>query len=160
MSIQEKRRRPVNRRAAVAVEFAAVLPLLLGLILGVIEMTRAYDVQNLLQIGVREGARFAAMDRTGMLQEGESTNEKLISDVTGFLVTSGLPANAFEITISDVENVGQPFDIDDSANDLRLFQVDISIPFSAVSYLPVHAGQDFTLEGSIIFRNGRAVLSE
>lgn len=152
--------RPDSRRAAVAVEFAVVLPLLLGLILGLVELTRAYDVQNLLQIGVREGARFAAMDRTGMLEEGDSTNAKLIADVRGFLVSSGLSAEALAISISDAENPGQPFDLDDPDNDLKLFRVDISIPFSAVSYLPLHAGQDYPLEGAIIFRNGRATLSE
>ena len=160
MRKHQKLHRPRNRRAAVAVEFAVVLPLLLGLVLGLVELTRAYDVQNLLQIGVREGARFAAMDRTGMLQEGESTNAKLIADVTGFLVSSGLPADALEISISDAENPGQPFDLDDPTNDLKLFRVDISIPFSAVSYLPLHVGQNYPLEGAIIFRNGRATLSE
>jgi hypothetical protein len=149
-----------HRRGAVAVEFAVIAPLLLGLVLGLIELTRAYDVQNLLQTAVREGARFAAMDRTGMLEEGESTNDKLIEDVTSFLVTSGLPADALEVTISDAENPGQPFDLDDPDNDLGMFRVDVSIPFSAVSYLPVHAGQDYLLEGSIVFRNGTATLSE
>lgn len=152
--------RPTKRRAAVAVEFAVVTPLLLGLVLGLVELTRAYDVQNLLQVAVREGARFAAMDRTGIMQEGESTNDKLIADVTGFLVTSGMPEDALDITITDAENPGEPFDIDDPENDLRLFRVDITIPFAAVSYMPVHIAQNYLLEGSIIFRNGRAVLSE
>ena len=62
-----------KRRGAVAVEFALVLPFLIATIVGLIEITRAYDVQNLLETGAREGARFASMDRSGMLQEGETS---------------------------------------------------------------------------------------
>ncbi len=157
------RRRPrkSNKRlGAVAVEFAVVLPFLLATVAGMIELTRAYDVQNLLETGAREGARFASMDRSGMLQEGQSSNQKLIEDVTNFMASAGLSADDVQVTISDFANPGQAFDLDDPANDLQLFEVSVSVPFSAVSYTPVSEANDYSLGASITFRNGRATLSE
>ena len=160
MRNQESIQRRKNRRAAVAVEFAVVAPMLLAITVGMIELTRAYDAQNLLQTAAREGARFAAMDQTDMLQEGETANSKLVQDVTNFLTSSGLPAELIQVNILDAEDPTQPFDLDDPANDLKLFQVEISVPFSAVSYTPISEAYDYTMIGSITFRNGRAVLSQ
>jgi len=160
MRTQKQKQRLNNRRAAVAVEFAVVAPMLLAIIVGLIELTRAYDAQNLLQTATREGARFAAMDRTDMLQEGESANSKLIADVTNFLVSSGLPADSIQVSVVDADDPTQPFDLDDPANDLQLFQVEISVPFSAVSYTPVSEAYDYMLTAAITFRNGRATLSQ
>jgi len=148
-----------KRRGAVAVEFAVVLPFLLATVAGMIELTRAYDVQNLLETGAREGARFAAMDRSGMLQAGQSTNDKLTSDVTNFMASSGVPAENVAVTISDAATGGS-FDLDDPTNNLKLFKVEVSVPFSAVSLTPVSEGNDYTLSASIIFRNGRATISQ
>lgn len=148
-----------HRRAAVAVEFAFVAPVLITIALGVIELTRAYDVQNTFEIAAREGARFASMDRDGMLREGQTTNSKMIDDVKNYLASSGIDRGVIDVTVTDAET-GGPFDLDDPASDLRLFKVEISVPYSSVSYLPVSAARDFTMKASIIFRNGRATLSE
>ncbi len=149
-----------QRLGAVAVEFAIVLPILVTTVLGLIEITRAYDVQNLLETGAREGARFAAMDRSGILQEGETANSKLISDVTNFMASSGIPAENVSVVIRDATDPNQGFDLDDPANDLLLFEVEVSVPFSAVSYTPVSEANDYGLSASITFRNGRATLSQ
>jgi len=151
---------PAKRRGAVAVEFAVVAPLLLSIVVGLSELTRVYDVQNSLETAAREGARFAAMDRTDMLQAGQTANAKLIQDVTNFLVASGIPSNAVAVSIHPAGSPGQAFDLDDPANDLQLFEVDVQIPYSAVSYAPVDAVDDYTLSASVTFRNGRAVLSQ
>jgi hypothetical protein len=157
-------RRPGNRsnwrRAAVAVEFAFVAPFLIGTALGIIELTRAYETQNLLETAAREGARFASMDREGMLAEGQSTNSKLIQDVKNFLASSGLDPADIEVTVRDSEDPEAAFDLDDPANDLKLFEVEISIPYSEISYTPVSESQDYSMKASITFRNGRATLSQ
>jgi Flp pilus assembly protein TadG len=49
-------------RAAAAVEFALVLPLVLVLLFGIIDMGRLLFTANSLTSAVREGARFAAVD--------------------------------------------------------------------------------------------------
>ncbi len=149
-----------QRRGAVAVEFAFVAPMLLAITLGMIELTRVYDAQYLLQSAAREGARFASMDRDGMLAEGQSTNDKLTSDVTNFLASSGIPAGNIQVDIRDHDNPSQSFDLDDPANDLKLFEVAITVPFSSVSYTPVSSPNDYDLTGSITFRNGRATMSQ
>jgi len=153
---QQKQR----RRGAVAVEFAFMAPVLLAIVLGLIELTRVYDTQYMLQAAAREGARFASMDREGLLAEGQNTNEKLTADVTNFLASSGIPAESIQVDILDHENPAQTFDLDDPANDLKLFEVAVSVPFSSVSYIPVSAPSDYSLTGSITFRNGRATLSQ
>ena len=152
-------RRPALRRAAVAVEFAFVAPVLIAIALSIIEVSRAYNAQNILETAAREGARFASMDREGLLRNGQTTNSKMINDVTNFLASSGIDRNVIEVTVTDAET-GSPFDLDDTDNDLRLFEVGISVPYSSVSYLPVTPGRDFTMRASIIFRNGRATLSQ
>ena len=147
---------PMERKGAVAVEFAVVAPMLLAIVVGLIELSRVYDVQNMIETAAREGARFAPMDRSGMLQEGQTANSKLASDVLNLMASSGIPASEIDVAIRDPENPGVEFDLDDPANDFRLFEVHIEVPYSAISYTPVTQMEDYTLSASITFRNGRA----
>lgn len=148
------------RRAAVAVEFAFVAPILVATALSLVELTKAYDAQNLIETAAREGARFASMDREGMLAPGQSTNAKLINDVKNFLASSGIDPEDITVAVTDFESPSSTFDLDDPDNDLKLFNVDISVPYSSVSFSPVSASQDFSMKASITFRNGRATLSQ
>ncbi len=155
-----QRRRP-KRFGAVAVEFAVVAPMLLAITLGLVELSRVFDIQNTMETAAREGARFASMDRTGMLEEGASANDKMIQDVENFLSSSGIPlSDDVQVTVSPYGNPDQPFDLDDSANDLELFQVQIKVPFSDVSLLPMSEANDYILSATVVFRNGRATLSQ
>lgn len=149
-----------QRRGAVAVEFACVAPILLALVVGVSELTRAYEVQNIMEVAAREGARFAALDRSGMMQEGQTANDKLTSDAKNLLSTMGFKKEDVTVSVVDAANPGQTFDLDDPANDLKLFKVIVSIPYSKVSYTPVAQENDYTIGASITFRNGRATLSQ
>ncbi|MEM8947076.1 MAG: TadE family protein [Planctomycetota bacterium] len=149
-----------TRQGAVAVEFAFIAPMLLTIVLGLIELTRVYDAQYLLETAAREGARFAAMDREGMLGPGETANSKMTDDVTNFLTSAGIPEDSIEVRILDHDDPTQTFDLDDPNNDLRLFDVEIVVPFSSVSFTPVSEAHDYDLTGSITFRNGRATLSQ
>jgi hypothetical protein len=160
MNIKRPHYRQTLRRAAVAVEFAFVAPILITTAIGIVELTRAYDAQNLLETAAREGARFASMDRDGMLQEGQSTNSKLIQDVKNFLGSSGLDPADINVNVTDVDSPGTPFDLDDPDNDLKLFQVEIEIPYSSISYTPVNPAHDFNMTAAITFRNGQATLSQ
>jgi hypothetical protein len=148
-----------SRRAAVAVEFAFVAPVLISTALGIVELTRAYDAQNLFETAAREGARFASMDRDGLLGPGQTTNSKMIADVKSFLASSGIDPADVQVTVTDAETDG-PFDLDDPGNDLKLFKVEISVPYSSVSYTPVSQSNDFSMTAAIVFRNGRATLSQ
>ena len=153
-------RRRGNRLGAVAVEFAVVAPMLLSIVVGLIELSRVYDAQNMLEAAAREGARFAAMDRSDMDLNGLSANQKMEQDVKNFLASSGIPSSAIQVTIRDSENPSLGFDLDDPANDLRLFEVQVDVPYSEVSYTPVDPDDDYGLSASVTFRNGRATLSQ
>ncbi len=154
------KKRQSRRRGAVAVEFAFIAPMLLAIALGMIELTRVFDAQYLLQSAAREGARFASMDRDGMLGEGESTNTKLANDVTNLLASSGIPAGNIQVNILDHTDPTQTFQLDDPTNNLKLFNVEITVPFSSVSFTPISAANDYGLTASVTFRNGRATVSQ
>jgi hypothetical protein len=148
------------RNGAVAVEFAIVAPILVAIVLGMIELGRAFEMQNLLEVAAREGARFASMDRDGMLDPGESANDKLIEDVKNFLASNGIPHDDINVTVKDFENPTQDFDLDDPENDLKLFEVKIEVDWSSMSLTPVDTGSDHPLSAKVVFRNGRATISD
>jgi hypothetical protein len=83
----------------------------------------------------------------------------MISDVKNFLASSGIDPADIQVTVTDAET-GDPFDLDDPANDLKLFKVEITVPYSSISYTPVNQAHDFPMTAAITFRNGRATLSQ
>lgn len=154
------KKNPSKRRGAVAVEFAIVAPILVAIVLGMIELGRAFEMQNLLEVAAREGARFASMDRDDILKPNESANDKLIDDVKTFLATNGIPRDDIQVAVRDHENPEQDFDLDAPENDLKLFEVEISVDWSSMSVMPVPEGHDRPLTAKVVFRNGRATISD
>jgi hypothetical protein len=148
-----------HRRGAVAVEFAVVAPILVAILFGMIELGRAFEAQNLLEVAAREAARFASMDRDGLLNPGQSANEKMIQDVKTFLETNNIAGEDVTVEIKDFENPTDDFDLDDPLNDLKLFEVKVSVDWSDVSLTTVGGGQDSAMTASVVFRNGRATIS-
>jgi Flp pilus assembly protein TadG len=148
-----------GRRGAAAVEFAVVAPVLVAIMMGLLQSGRGYEAKNLLDGAAREGARFAAMDRSKMANTGQTTNQKLINDVKNFLATDGIPKNDVTVTIKDADIPTKDFNLDDPANDLKLFQVNVSVKYSDVSFTTVSPNHDYSLTSSIVFRNGAATIS-
>ena len=148
------------RKGAVAVEFAIVAPVLLALLFGMIQYGKAFEIQNQLQVAAREGARFASMDHAGMLTAGQTSNQKLIEEVKSFLATYGINKNDVTVGVKDHANPTADFNLDDPANDLKLFDVKVSVNFSKVSLRPVSAGNDYGLTAKVVFRNGKATISQ
>ena len=54
-------RRLLGERGAAAVEFALVVPVLLVLVMGIVEYSRAFNAQAVLSAAAREGARAVAV---------------------------------------------------------------------------------------------------
>jgi hypothetical protein len=160
LQIHNPKSKNQDRQGAVAVEFAVVAPILVALVFGMIEAGRAFEMQNLLEVAAREGARFASMDRDGLLEPDESANDKLVEDVKNFLASNGVPKDDIEVNVRDFENPETEFDLDDPDNDLKLFEVSISVDWSSVSLTPVNAGSDHPLTARVVFRNGRATISD
>ena len=148
-----------DRRGTAAVEFAVVAPILVTIMMGLIQSGRGYEAKNLLEGAAREGARFACMDRSKMTNNGQTTNAKMITDVKNFLSTNGISKSDVTVTIKDANNPTADFNLDDPANDLKLFQVNVSVKYSAVSFTTVSAAKDYSLTANVVFRNARATIS-
>ena len=150
--------KPKTRRGAAAVELAIVAPLFVTLMLGVAEASRLFHAQNQLALAAREGARLAAMDRTGMLGEGVTTNAKVAADIQHFLAANGLPGDDVDVFIVDPDDHTTTFDLDDPANDLKLFEVRVELPYSELGGFGGSSSNDWNLSAAIVFRNARATL--
>jgi len=138
-------------------EFAIVAPVCVALFLGMIEAARLYDAQNVLATAAREGARLAAMDRDDMELNGSSINEKIISDVRNYLNAAGLPGDDVDVVISSVDDPSVPFDLDDPANDLELFELRLEIPYSSLN--PMCPNDTISsLAAAIVMRNAQAAI--
>jgi Flp pilus assembly protein TadG len=154
-------RRCPHRRGAATVELAITLPFLFTLVFGVIEVGRALEVSQVLQIAVREGARFGATDRQGYIPDGKTANQKIVEDIRNYLIASGLPGGSADIeclSIPDDEGTPQgTFDFDDPNNHLKSFEVVINMPYSAVTYCPPKMQKFFlpthNLTATAVFRN-------
>jgi Flp pilus assembly pilin Flp len=112
-----------NRRGAAAVEFALVLPFLVALLLGVVEIARRIEVSQIMTAAVRDGGRYAT---------GGASDEFVKNHIRGFLRNAGLPAgasNSAEITMT-------PMYV--SANNRPVHQVVLTIPSSAVAWVPIN----------------------
>lgn len=153
-STQKNRR----RRGAAAVEFAVMAPLFLAIMMGVSKASHLFELQNQLALAAREGARLAAMERTGLLAEGQTTNEKIADDVRNFLTANGLPGDAAEVAIGHAYNPRKPFNLDDRANDSKLFELRVDLPYHAVSGYGKSPLSELTLSAQVVFRNSRAVI--
>ena len=77
-----------RERGAVAVEFALVLPLLLGLVLGIVEFGRIYNAQVLATNAAREAARSVAV---GNSQSQAVANAQSVAP--GYTISVTVPAS-------------------------------------------------------------------
>lgn len=87
-------RKRADRRGAVAVEFALVLPMLMLLVFGIIDFGRAYYTLNQIISSVREGARYAAVLEDPIAQQADV--RKVVKDFT-------VPMGGKKITDGQIE---------------------------------------------------------
>jgi Flp pilus assembly protein TadG len=115
-------RRP-QRRAVAAVEFAMILPVILTLLLGIWEVGRMIEIQQILYNAAREGGRQAA--------SGELTNAQVQDAVTDSLQTSGVPVPNVVVTVKDLDT---PANDVSNANYLDRIQITVTIPIADVRW--------------------------
>ncbi len=152
------RRREQGREGAATVEFAVVAPVLLTMALGLIQWSRAYDVQQELVTALRQGARLAGMDRQDVLQPGESTNDKIIADVRNFLDASGMDGDRADVRITSPGG-SDNFDLDAPENELGYFELSISMPMDATTQNSgILGGDSSAYTAKVVFRNARGTL--
>jgi hypothetical protein len=129
-------RRPPPRRGVAAVEFAVVAPVLFTLMLGVWEVGRLIQVQQVLQNAAREGARIAAQGRiiniTGSYTEVKvnSGSPSVTSTVQSFLQSAGLTnTSGLAVSFQFLDGDTSKTDPHQGAKGQR-FRVTASIPFA------------------------------
>jgi Flp pilus assembly protein TadG len=110
-----------RRRGAAAVEFALVLPFLLVLVVGIWELGRMVEVQQILSNAAREAGRQAST--------GTYTNDQIISNVRDYLKDAGLPAQAATNANITVTNTTSGKDAA-SAAELDHFVLTVSVAYS------------------------------
>lgn len=148
-----------RRRGVVSVEFAIVAPMFVIVLLGMVEASRLFDLKNQLSIVAREGARMAAMDRDGLVQPGQSPNEKVEIDIRNLLNSNGLPGDDVDIFIVDASDSTTPFDLGDPDNNGLLFELRLELPYSALDGLGGAPGDSLALSTKVVFRNGRSTIT-
>ncbi len=121
-------RRP-QRRGVVAVEAAAVLPVLLVFLLGIWQVGRIIQVNQILYNAVREGARLAA----GGYSAGNQVTASMVQTaVLNYMTAAGLPTTAVSNAQVTLTCLASPSWTDPyNANPLDKFQVSVTIPSGA-----------------------------
>ena len=111
------------RRGVAAVEFAVVMPGVLLLLMGILEVGRLVEMQQVLSNAVREGARQAAT--------GQLTNSQVQTVVTQYIAAAGFSTSNMTITVQDLTTPGTDVS---QANYLDQVQVSIIYPYSNVAW--------------------------
>jgi Flp pilus assembly protein TadG len=118
-----------DRRGTVAVEAAIVLPVLLIMMLGIWEVGRIIQVQQILTNSAREGARLAA---GGYVNSTPVTTTMVQQAVRNYMQASGLPSAAVSGATIQLTCLATPSWADPSdALPLDRFQVKVTIPAGA-----------------------------
>lgn len=118
--------RSPSRKGVAAVEFACVLPLMALLLIGMWEVGRMVEVQQMLVNAAREGARQAST--------GNKDTAAVKATVVTYLNQKGLSfVNSTHVTVTSVSNTS----ITDPslANQLDQFRVSVTIPFNSVRWI-------------------------
>src|SRR5262249_17463020 len=110
------------RRGVAAVEFAFLLPIIFTLLLGIWEVGRMIEIQQILCNAVREGARQAA--------SGQLTNSQVQTVVTNYLTVAGVPTTNVNVTVTNLPSGKAGA----SADNLDELQVALGMPFKDVSW--------------------------
>jgi len=145
-----------QRRGIAAVEAAVVLPMMLILTLGTIEMGTALRASTIMQSSVREAGRLVSMKWGNIVADGDTPNGKVERDLRNFVTASGLPGDDLVVTITHADGAkqGQNFDISDSSNDLEMVKIQIGLPYSSISLFPTRYMGSSTVSASLTMRAG------
>ena len=138
--------RETKRKGAALVEMAVCLPLFLLLLLGIIELGRALMVSQLLTSAARQGCREAIIDG--------ATSSDVTTDISDTVInTVGCSASdiQIDITVTSLSTGNELSDLS-LADPRDLIEIDIAVPFTAVSYTPGKFLSSSTLRGQCSMR--------
>ena len=140
-------RKPHSSRAGSAlVEVAVSFPIFMLILLGIIEFGRAMSVNQSLNNAAREGCRAAIVD-------GSSTEDVQELIVQSVVNTVGCREEDIDVEISVTSGSdGSELSVED-AQPRDLIQIDIRIPYSAVSFAVAEFLKNSNLRGSCVMRH-------
>lgn len=128
------------------VEMAVCFPVFMLMLLGIIEFGRAMMVSQLLTSAASEGCREAVIDG--------ATTSAVTTQVTS-LVTNMVGCNSADVdvvvTVTSLSSGSQLADISD-AEQRDLVQIDVVVPFSAVSFAGGRFLNTANLRGRCVMR--------
>jgi len=114
------------RRGTAAVELAVVAPLVVGLLVGLLEVGQIVKVNQIVSNAAREGARTAST--------GVNTYADVQTTVANYLTNAGITnQSGLTVTVSDLTqgNLGPQFN-PNTANWLDQLQITVALPYSNV----------------------------
>ena len=121
-----RRRLAGRRRGVAAVETAICLPLLIMFMLGVWEVGRIAQVQEVLSNATHEGARLASM---GMLNQTPITVAAVQQAVRDYMTSAGMPSAAVSgAQIQLINKSAHTWTDPSDAQPLDSFQVTVTVP--------------------------------
>ena len=138
--------RQSQRQGAAIVEMAVCLPLFLLLLLEIIESGRALMVSQLLTSAARQGCREAIMDGATSYAVTTDISDRLINTIG--CSTADIQIN---ITVTSLSTGTELSDLS-QADQRDLIEIDVAVPFSAVSYTPGKFLSNSTLRGQCSMR--------
>jgi Flp pilus assembly protein TadG len=122
-AFRSERNEAERRGGTACVEFALILPILLSLVLGILEIGRYIEVRQILMAAAREGARQAA---SGMM-----TDAQVVTVVTGYVQAASLPTTNLTVTVEDLTNPGTDVS---QATTLDNLLVKAQLPYNKVQW--------------------------
>ena len=131
ISFYSPHRRFQLRCGIAAVELAVVAPLVVGLLVGLLEVGQLVKVNQIVSNAAREGARKAAT--------GVNTYADVQTTVANYLTNAGITnQSGLTVTVSDVTqgNSGPQFN-PSTANWLDQLQITVTLPYSNVRLAPL-----------------------
>lgn len=132
-------------RGQAMVETALVLPMLLLLVFGTIELARALNIMQTLADAAREGAHWSAMPAAG------TNNLPSVSDVqnkvANFASASGITLNPWDV------NVNQEVDQTEGGLTVSFSEVDVSYTYTFITPMLAAIIPSLTLQSHSLMRN-------
>jgi Flp pilus assembly protein TadG len=138
-------RRSQPRRGTAAVEFALVAPIVIGLLVGLLEVGQLVQVNQIVSNAAREGARKAST--------GVNTYADVQTTVANYLTNAGITnQNGLTVTVADVTqgNPGPQFN-PSTANWLDQLQVTVTLPYRNVQLAPLVIVQNTVISAQAVW---------
>jgi Flp pilus assembly protein TadG len=143
--IYSSRRRLQQRRGTAAVELAVVAPLVVALLVGLVEVGRLVQVNQILSNAAREGARKAST--------GVNSYADVQTTVANYLTNAGITnQTGLTVTVYDVtqSNSGPQFNPSTAAW-LDQLKVTVTLPYSNVQLAPFPSSPATTMSAQAVW---------